>query len=250
MTFHTRVTTLLVVAAVCATYRLGHAQEGTQPTVEEVVAKYLEAKGGAEKLRAVTTVKMSGRMKQQATEVPVVSWAKRPNMMRRENTNDGQTWVVGFDGKTVWAINPMISPMPRQITGPAADMTLKDTDDFDTVLLDYKQKGYQVDLVDSNPIAGVAMRHLRVTKKNGSVQDIYLNADTLLESKITMDVEQAGRKGQVATEFSNYKAVDGIMVPLRIRQTFNGQPVAEVVYDQVQFNQPIDDALFKMPTGR
>jgi outer membrane lipoprotein-sorting protein len=217
------------------------------PTVDDIVAKYLEAKGGADKLRGVNTVKMSGRIKQQAVEIPVVTWAKRPNLMRRENTNEGQTFVVGFDGKTVWGINPLMSPMPRQITGPAAQRTMEDTDDFDTVLLDYKEKGYQVELVDSDPVGGLATRHLRVKKKNGRAQDIYLNAETLLESKITMDIEQGGRKGQVATEFSNYKSVDGIMVPFQIRQTFNGQPVAEVTYTQIQFNTPMDDELFRMP---
>jgi outer membrane lipoprotein-sorting protein len=126
-------------------------------------------------------------------------------------------------------------------------MTMQDTDDFDSLLLDYKQKGYTVELVDSNPVGGVAAYHLRVTKKNGRAQDIYLNRETLLESKITMDIEQGGRKGQVTTEFSNYKAVEGIMVPFQIRQSFNGQPVAEVVYTQIHFNTPMDDGLFKMP---
>ena len=239
-----RVAIVSITALVLSTVLAAAPQS---PTVDDIVAKYLEAKGGADKLRAITTVKMTGRIKQQAAEIPVVTWAKRPNMMRRENTNEGQTFVVGFDGKTVWAINPLMSPVARQISGPAAAMTVQDTDDFDSVLLDYKEKGYQLELVDSDPVGGVATRHLRVTKKNGRAQDIYLNAETLLESRITMDIEQGGRKGQVATEFSNYKTVDGIMVPFQIRQTFNGQPVAEVLYTQIQFNTPMDDGLFKMP---
>jgi len=64
---------------------------------------------------------------------------------------------------------------------------------------------------------------------------------------MVMQIEQAGRKGVVTSEFSNYKEVDGIKVPLHIRQTFNGQLMAEVIYDQVQFNAPMDDALFTMP---
>jgi outer membrane lipoprotein-sorting protein len=216
-------------------------------TVDEVVAKFLDAKGGAEKLRAINTVKTSGRMKARGGDVPVTTWAKRPNMMRRENTQEGQTFVIAFDGKTVWAINPMTSPAPREITGPQTEMTRQDADDFDTALLDYQKKGYKVELVRSEPVGGVAMHHVRVTKQNGRVQDIYLNAETFLESKISMEVEQGGRKATVATEFSNYKAIEGIMVPFSLRQTFNGQIAAEVVYEQVQFNLPLDDGLFKMP---
>ncbi len=36
-------------------------------------------------------------------------------------------------------------------------------------------------------------------------------------------------------------------MPLHIRQTLNGQLMAEVIYDQMQFNAPMDDALFAMP---
>src|SRR5262245_10740072 len=100
------------------------------PSLDEIVAKYLAAKGGAEKLRAVTSVKTTGRLKGPAGEVPVTSYAKRPNMMRRETSNRGQTFIVGFDGQTVWALNPMISPQARAITGPQADMARQDATDF------------------------------------------------------------------------------------------------------------------------
>jgi outer membrane lipoprotein-sorting protein len=211
--------------------------------VDELVAKNLAAKGGAEKLRGVTSVKTTGRIKGPQGELPVIVWTKRPNLMRREITADGQTQVVAFDGKMLWGINPLMSPAPREITGPGADRTRQDADDFDSVLLDYAKKGYTVELLERPD--GVAPK-LKVTKKNGTVQEITLDPTTFLEQRITMEVDQAGRKGLLATELSNYKSVDGMMVPFTIRQTMNGQLGAEVLYDQVQFNLPIDEALFRM----
>jgi len=96
-------------------------------------------------------------------------------------------------------------------------------------------------------VGGISTYHLRVTKTAGPPQDVYLNADTLLESKITMAIDQGGRKGTASIEFSNFKAVDGIMVPFKIRQTLDGQTMAEVTYTSIQFNAPVDDALFRMP---
>jgi outer membrane lipoprotein-sorting protein len=239
---------LRVVGSAVATAALvGSIVSGQTPTVDEIVAKNLAAKGGIEKLRAVTSVKMSGRIKGPGGEMPVVSYAKRPNMRRRENVNDGQTFILAFDGKTVWALNPLMSARPREITGPQADMTRQDADDFDSVLLDYKAKGRTVELVATEAVEGIPMHRLRVTTKTGAIQEIYINADTMLESKMVMQIEQAGRKGVVTSEFSGYKEVDGIKVPLHIRQTFNGKLMAEVIYDQVQFNVPMDDALFAMP---
>ena len=60
-------------------------------------------------------------------------------------------------------------------------------------------------------------------------------------------MEQGGTKVEIVTELLDYKAVDGVMVPFRIRQLVDGKPQGEVSYTQVQFNLPIGEELFKMP---
>jgi len=235
-----------VVCAVMLAAVVGPVPVAQSPTADEIVAKNLAAKGGVEKLRAVTTVKMTGRVKGPGGEYPIVTWAKRPNKMRRERVSDGQTFVLGFDGMTVWQINPLVSPKPREIAGPQADRTRQDAGDFDTPLLDYKARGTTVELVGTEPVQGITMHRLRLSWKNGAIQEIYINAETMLEAKIVMQMEQGGRKGVVTSEFYNYKEVDGVTVPLSIRQTFNGQVMAEAIYDQVQFNAPMPDSLFTM----
>ena len=237
----------VIACAVAFGTMVGPVPAVQSPTADEIVARNLAAKGGVERLRAVSSVKMVGRFKGPAGEVPITSWAKRPNLRRMERVSDGQIFVVGFDGKTVWGINPLMSPRPREITGPQADMTRQDADDFDTVLLDYKAKGRTVELAGTEAVQGVTMHRLRVSSKNGTTQEIYINAETMLEAKIVMQMEQGGRKGVVTSEFYNYKAVEGITMPLSIRQTFNGQVMAEVIYDQVQFDVLMADALFTMP---
>ncbi|HET7220984.1 MAG TPA: hypothetical protein VFJ02_23180 [Vicinamibacterales bacterium] len=229
------------------------AARAQSSSVDDIVAKNLAAKGGVEKLRAVTSVRTAGQMKSARGSVAVTTWTKRPNWMRRETVADGQTQVIAFDGKTLWGINPLLSPKPQVITGPGADRTRQDADDFDSPLLDYKEKGSRIELVPDDAAATGAI-HLHLTKKNGSVQDLYLNPTTFLEDRITMEIEQGGRKAVVATELSNYKEVDGMMVPFTVRQTFNGQLQGEVVYDRIQFNLPLGDELFRMtqspPVGR
>jgi outer membrane lipoprotein-sorting protein len=225
---------------------LAAKEQPATANVDDVVAKHLAAKGGVEKLRAVESVRSSGRIKTPRGVFEVTNWAKRPNMTRREITVEGQAQVVAYDGKVLWGINPLMSPGAREITGPAAEHTRRDAEDFDSVLLDYKNKGYKVELVPPES-SGAKGPRLRVTKKNGSVQEISLNPETMLEDRITMEVNQQGKTAVIATEFSNYRQVDGLMVPFTIRQTFNGQPQGEVVYEQVQFNVPLGDDLFRMP---
>jgi outer membrane lipoprotein-sorting protein len=221
--------------------------QASSPTVDEIVQKYLAAKGGADKLRAVQSVKTVGHVKGPGGEVAITSYAKRPNMMRRETTRQGQTAVVAVDGKTVWALNPLRGPQAQEVTGPQAEAALQDASDFDSMLLDYKQKGYSLDFVGLDKAGGIATYHLKIMR-NGRPQDLYLNAETMLETRMTMDVDQGGRKGLASIEFSNYKPVEGIMVPFTIRQSFDGQLLGEVVYDTIQFNLPVDDGLFRKPS--
>ena len=217
------------------------ATAAAQATVDDVVAKNLAAKGGIEKLRAITTVKMTGSLKSPSGVTAITTWAKRPSFMRRDNVNDGQTFVTAFDGKTLWQINPLISPRPRDIPAPP------EAEDFDSLLLDYKEKGRTVELVATEPVQGINMHRLRVTEKSGQIRDIYINAETMLESKAVVQVEQGARKAIVTTEFSNYKTIDGISVPMHVRQLLNGKPLTEVTYERVEFNIPIPDSMFSKP---
>jgi outer membrane lipoprotein-sorting protein len=100
----------VIIAALVVVADGGSTSGSAQtPTVADIVAKHLAAKGGVDKLRAVKTVKITGRITGNSGDMLVTSWAKRPNMVRRETSASGQKFILGFDGKTVWVVNPMMS---------------------------------------------------------------------------------------------------------------------------------------------
>src|SRR6185436_15679066 len=78
------------------------------PTVDEIIARNLEAKGGAAKWQAIKSVKMTGMMIRQGTEMPLTVYAMRPNFNRQEITTPGGKAVQAFDGTTAWVVNPMM----------------------------------------------------------------------------------------------------------------------------------------------
>ena len=85
---------------------------------------------------------------------------------------------MAFDGKTVWGINPMTgSTAPQELTGPQADLT-RDEATFDPLFLTYKERGHAIELVGTETVEGTEAHHLKVTKKNGSIEHYYLNAAT------------------------------------------------------------------------
>jgi len=76
-------------------------------TVDEIIAKNLQAKGGLQKLKAVQTARMAGTMTVgPGMEAPFVIEFKRPNQMRLDFTLQGMTGTQAYDGKTGWMLMP------------------------------------------------------------------------------------------------------------------------------------------------
>src|SRR5215469_7051869 len=90
----------IAVAAVCAA-------SASAQTADEIVAKYIKAVGGMDKIQAVKTLRRTGKIVAGGGfEIPTVQENKRPNMFRQEISLQGLTGVTAFDGKTGWKIQP------------------------------------------------------------------------------------------------------------------------------------------------
>lgn len=213
-------------------------------TLDEIIARNIKSKGGLDKIRATTTVKMIGKVTAQGKEMSQTIWAKRPNLMRREATVDGQSMVTAFDGKTLW-MSAGATP-PQEMPGPQAAYA-KQESEFDSVFVDYKERGHTIELVGKEKVNGKDAYRVKVTKKGGPPQDYYLDAETGLETKISMSIDQGGSPTVVVTEMSDYRDVDGRLVPFSTRQLVNGNVMASIRLDKVEFNPPVEDSIFRMP---
>src|SRR3954469_15175939 len=78
-------------------------------TVDQVIAKHIEAQGGMAKMKSINTMKITGRVEiGPGVEAPIVLYKRRPDQMRMELVVQGMTMVRSYDGasKTGWAIIP------------------------------------------------------------------------------------------------------------------------------------------------
>jgi outer membrane lipoprotein-sorting protein len=222
-------------------------------TLDAIVAMNLQSKGGIEKIRATQSVRMTGTIAARdptgkEMKAGMVILAKRPNLMRRETTMNGEQVVTAFDGRTFWMARGQ--SQPQLLPGPQTAYAMQDAE-FDSVFVDYKEKGHKIELAGKEMLDGKPVYHLKVTKKNGPVQDFYLDAETGLEKKISVRVEVYDPQPiLVATQMSDYRDVDGRLIPFKTQQTQNGTILSTVTLDKVEFNVPADDALFRMPQAK
>lgn len=224
------------------------------PTVDDLIAKNLKARGGEEKLRSLQSMRITGKVSMQGMELPMTVTAKRPNFMRQEMQIQDKKVVTGYDGEKAWMINPMMgADAPQEVPGPQAEMA-RDQADFDGPFLDYKTKGHAIELVKGEAADGsdklpdgTRVFKLKVTRKSGRTQTIALDAESGIELRTSMQLEQGGQTFNVDTDLADYRPVEGVMVPHTVRNSMNGQPMLTMSVEKVEFNVPIEDAVFKMP---
>ena len=243
---------LVIASAVLAALTLAaplHAQ-----SVDEIVARNLQAKGGEALLRSTTSVRATGTGLMQGQKVNVVTATKRPYLVRNEMTPSGPSsatggtppaLVQGFDGETLWM---QVGNAPAQpLSAGDRIEAMKRTSQIDSPLLDYKTKGTTVTLGDPVTEGGRKLHHLVVTPKDAPPMHYYIDAETHLESRMTMDVEESGQALRMEMRFADFRTIDGRTVPFTITQFMNGAQVAQLRFETVEFNVPMDDALFRMP---
>ena len=214
-------------------------------TADEIVAKNLKAKGGAEKWKSVSSVKITGKLSAQGRELPMTVYTKRPNLMRQDITTPAGNAVQAFDGVTPWVLPPG-SDIAREITGPQGDAARSGAE-FDGPLIDYAAKGHKVELVGKEKLGTGEVYHLKLTRKDGTVEHYFIDVESGLEAKRSTEVDAGGIKQMLESEMSDYKSVDGILIPHTLKQSVDGSPRMQMTIDKIELNAPMDDALFRMP---
>ena len=159
-------------------------------TLDEILAKNYQAHGGLEKLKAVTAMKISGKMviPDQGLDMPIVIWQKYPDKMRVECTFQDKKIVQAYDGKKAWWIMPFQSDEPREMTPEQAKLFAEQAD-FENPLVVFREKGYKLELLGEEDLDGAAVFKLKLTKSDGREIFYYLDADSGLEVKSTLTLK-------------------------------------------------------------
>jgi outer membrane lipoprotein-sorting protein len=221
-------------------------------TVDEIVAKNIQARGGLDKLKAVKSVRMTGHMTiGPGTEAPMVIEVKRPDKLRLDVTAQGMTLTQAYDGKNGWQINPFAGnknaePMSADELKEAAEQA-----DMDGPLVDWKAKGHKVELVGKEKVEGTDVYKLRVTLKDGNVHYLYLDADSYLDIKAEAKRTVRGTEVETEQTIGDYKDVGGLMIPHSFEAGAKGRPEKQkITVEKIEVDVPIDDSRFAMPAKK
>lgn len=221
------------------------AGSASAQTVDEIVALHYESRGGKEAWEAIQTQRMTGTIYTQGIEIAMVSLSKRPHLMRQELhleiPGTGPMEIVNvFDGTTAWSLNPMMgSSSFQEVTGLEAQ-GIRDQSAFDSPVMNYRERGYTVEIVGRTDIGGRVAHHLRITRPDEPVMHFYIDAVTGSELRI----ETEGPAPTSVTLSDHRPLAGGVLMPHHITIEQGGMQ-SEVVVTAVEFNVPVGDDAFE-----
>jgi len=239
---------LLVSTALIAAK--GFAQDKNQPTVDELVSKNIEAKGGADALHALQSLRLSGKLlvNEGQIELAYLQTKERPGELRTEATLQGMTQVEAYDGKEGWKISPFQGRKdPEKMSADDLKPLMEDAE-IDGPLVDWKAKGSTVDYLGTEEVDGTLAHKLKVVRKNGDLSFVYLDPDHFLEIRVLTGRVKHGAYEEVETDLGDYEKTAGVFVPTSIESGRKGDPDKQkIIIDKVEANVPVDDAIFHFP---
>ena len=220
-------------------------------TVDGLVAKNVEAKGGAQALAAVTSLRLQGKMlaNQGKLELGYLVIKKRPGAVREETSLQGMTRVDAYDGTEGWKITPFGGRKdPEKVSVDEAKSLVEDAE-IDGPLIDWKAKGSTVEYLGTEDVDGTLAHKLRVVRKNGDINYVYLDPDHFLEIRIITQRLENGAQVENETDLGDYEKINNVFFPFSLEGGPKGSTDKQkVIFEKAEANTPIDDTLFKFPT--
>jgi len=223
---------------------------GWGQTADELVAKNLAARGGAEKLRAIRSLVITGTISfgEQSSPITVKAW--RPNQIREEFKVQGTEITRAYDGKTGWAIqkNGDQSKVSVLSGGDADNIAEEAENAIEGPLLDYAKKGSKVEALGKDTAGGKPVYRLKITTHTGTSITQFLDVVTYLEIHEAIERTVDGKLTLIVEDVGDYREVGGVKFAHRFVSGTQENPQASTLQiEKMELNVPIDSSVFALP---
>jgi outer membrane lipoprotein-sorting protein len=228
------------------------AASGKAVTADELIAKNIKARGGIEKIRAIQSLRSSGKIfigdGGSSIELGYVEMISRPDMYRQEVSLQGLTSVTAYDGTVGWQIQPFSGRLdPERLSADDVKL-LKLSADLDGPLVDYAAKGSTVEYLGTEDVDGTDAHKLKVTLKDGDLLYVFLDPDYFLQIRIIAQIKIRGAEVVQEMDLGNYESVGGVMLPFSTEVGPKGQPKnTKITIEKAEINVALDPKLFHFP---
>lgn len=225
-------------------------------TADEIINTYFENIGGLENLKKVEGIKMSAKISQQGMEIPLEIVQIKGGKQMTVITFQGKEIKQGvFDGEILWSTNFSNMKAEKNDAEATANMKLE-SNDFPDSFLDYKTKGYTLELLGKETIEGTETFKIKLTKEpvtidgkqEESVSFYFFDTENYVPIAVQSEIKSGPGKGMISeVTFSDYQEVGGLFFPFSLTQGVKGQPGTPITITKIELNPKVEASAFKFP---
>ena len=221
-------------------------------TADEVIDNYFKNIGGKEKFAKIDGFKMDMVTNYNGMEIPVELYNNKSGKMYvKINFQGKEITQVAFDGKKGWSTNFM-TMKPEEMDSETSANILSEIADFPDPFLNYKEKGYTVEMLGKETKEGTECYKIKLTKKpkmvDGKKVDnvvfYYFETENYVPIMTETEMQEGPMKGQMSTStLGDYQEVEGMYFPFTMNQ--GGQAMT---VKKIEINPTVDAKAFEMKT--
>jgi len=218
------------------------------PSADQVLDKYLQALGGADRLAAVTSFVAKGTSSgyDDPTKRPIEVFAKAPNQRATiVHTPDGDNSSI-YDGRAAWLAAPITQrPVPLlPLAGGDLDVAKLDAELSFPGRIKQALGGWRVGFPAT--IDDREMQVVQGTTAGRTLATFYFDMESGLLARVVRYIDSPVGRIPAQIDYADYRAVAGVKMPFRWTVTWlDGRSIIELT--EVQPNVPIDAARFAKP---
>jgi hypothetical protein len=222
---------------------------------QSLMAKNLEARGGAAALAGIRSLQFEGRTifpgdfeltyKESKAKLGATT-ADRVDLGLQ-----GLDVVQSFDGSGAWKINPFQGRKDAERMSADEARSLADSASIEGPLLASRSDGSKVEYLGRDDFDGTLAYKLKVTQKDGDEFVYWLDPDTFLEIKVAETRRIRGAQQTTETELGDYEKIAGVYFPMSVESWSQGHSNdrQRVIIASGTANVPVDAAFFAEPRG-
>lgn len=220
-------------------------------TADEIINNYLENTGGKAAWEKLQGVKMTATANAQGMEIPVeVYQTKEGKQLIKINFQGQEITQLAFDGETMWSTNFM-TMAPEKSDAEATENMKKQMKDFPSPFLNYKEKGFTVEMMGKETKEGTETFKIKLTQtpimvdgvEEPNVSYYYFDTENYVPIVTESEIKSGPMKGQMnVSTMSDYQEVDGLYFPFALSMAGQGIQLKDVI-----LNPEVDSAIFAFP---
>jgi hypothetical protein len=238
-----------IIAATFVWTLTGFAQDAPKPSItpDELMEKSIQATGGREALKKLTSLVGTGTIDIVAMggKATTEMYSKAPDKRLTVTRVEGYGEIKeGYDGKIAWSQEPQNGLV--ELTGDRLASARRDSQ-FNGELR-WKELYPKAEVTGKDQVAGRDCWVLKLTPADGTPVVRYYDAETFLMAKVVVTADTPQGPAEIPVEFSDWRDIGiGVKGPYTMKITMPGIGELITKYTEMKYNVEIDDAKFAKP---